>query len=35
MMVPAGQPGEVLWDTWFRRGRVRAREAEVRARPTR
>ena len=31
MMVPAGQPGEVLWDTWFHRGRVSAREAEVRA----
>jgi len=31
MTVPAGQPGEVLWDTWFRGGRVRRREAEVRA----
>ncbi|MBB5223722.1 branched-chain amino acid transport system ATP-binding protein [Amaricoccus macauensis] len=32
MMVPAEQPGEVLWDAWFKPGRVRAREAEVRAR---
>ena len=32
MMVPAEQPGEVLWDAWFRPGRVRGREAEVRAR---
>ncbi len=32
MMVPAGQPGETLWDAWFAPGRVRAREAEVRAR---
>ena len=31
MMVPAAQPGEVLWDAWFQPGRVRAREAEVRA----
>jgi branched-chain amino acid transport system ATP-binding protein len=31
MMVPAEQPGETLWDTWFRRGSVRAREEEVRA----
>ena len=31
MMVPADQPGETLWDTWFRGARVRAREAEVRA----
>ena len=31
MMVPAAQPGEVLWDAWFRPGAVRAREAEVRA----
>ena len=35
MMVPAGQPGETLWDAWFRGAKVRAREAEVRARPTR
>jgi branched-chain amino acid transport system ATP-binding protein len=32
MMVPGGQPGEVLWDAWFKGGAVRAREAEVRAR---
>jgi branched-chain amino acid transport system ATP-binding protein len=32
MMVPADQPGETLWDAWFRGGVVRAREAEVRAR---
>ncbi len=31
MMVPGNQPGEMLWDTWFKGGRVRAREAEVRA----
>ena len=31
MMVPAAQPGEVLWDAWFRPAAVRAREAEVRA----
>jgi branched-chain amino acid transport system ATP-binding protein len=31
MMVPAQQPGEVLWDTWFKGGRVREREAQVRA----
>jgi branched-chain amino acid transport system ATP-binding protein len=29
MMVPDNQPGEVLWDTWFKGARVRAREAEV------
>jgi branched-chain amino acid transport system ATP-binding protein len=32
MMVPADQPGETLWDAWFRPARVRAREAEVRLR---
>ncbi len=32
MMVPAGQPGEILWDTWFRGGRVRVREEEIRRR---
>jgi branched-chain amino acid transport system ATP-binding protein len=32
MMVPADQPGETVWDAWFRPGLVRAREAEVRAR---
>lgn len=31
MMVPDNQPGETLWDTWFKSGTVRAREAEVRA----
>ena len=31
MMVPAQQPGEVLWDTWFKGGKVREREAQVRA----
>ena len=30
MMVPPGQPGERLWDAWFRRGAVRACEDEVR-----
>ena len=32
MMVPGGQPGERLADVWLRPGRVREREAEVRAR---
>jgi branched-chain amino acid transport system ATP-binding protein len=32
MMVPAEQPGETLWDAWFKPAKVRAREAEVRAR---
>jgi branched-chain amino acid transport system ATP-binding protein len=32
MTVPPEQPGETLWDAWFKPGRVRAREAEVRAR---
>lgn len=32
MMVPPGQPGETLWDAWFRPAKVRAREEEVRAR---
>lgn len=32
MMVPPAQPGETLWDAWFRPGRVQAREAEVRER---
>lgn len=32
MMVPPEQPGETLWDAWFRPGRVRAREAEIRRR---
>ena len=29
MMVPGGQPGEVLWDAWFKGAMVRAREVEV------
>jgi branched-chain amino acid transport system ATP-binding protein len=32
MMVPDAQPGEVLWDAWFKGARVRAREKEVRHR---
>jgi branched-chain amino acid transport system ATP-binding protein len=32
MMVPAEQPGETLWDTWFKPAKVRAREEEVRHR---
>jgi branched-chain amino acid transport system ATP-binding protein len=32
MMVPPDQPGETLWDAWFRGAAVRAREAEVRRR---
>jgi branched-chain amino acid transport system ATP-binding protein len=32
MMVPAEQPGETLWDAWFKPTKVRAREATVRAR---
>jgi branched-chain amino acid transport system ATP-binding protein len=32
MMVPDSQPGEVLWDAWFRWAKVRAREHEVRRR---
>ncbi len=32
MMVPPGQPGEVLWDAWFTGGKVRAKEKEVRRR---
>ena len=29
MMVPGGQSGEVLWNTWFRRGAVALEEAEL------
>jgi len=29
MMVPGGQPGEILWDAWFKGAKVRTREAEV------
>ncbi|MBD3625738.1 MAG: ABC transporter ATP-binding protein [Rhodobacteraceae bacterium] len=31
MMVPAGQSGEGLWDSWFRYGKVRAEEKAIRA----
>ncbi|HSF91674.1 MAG TPA: ABC transporter ATP-binding protein [Paracoccaceae bacterium] len=30
MMVPGDQAGETLWDSWFRGGKVREQEAEVR-----
>jgi branched-chain amino acid transport system ATP-binding protein len=30
LMVPPEQPGEVLWDAWFRPGRVRSRETQIR-----
>ncbi len=30
MMVPGGQPGETLWNTWFKGKAVRAQEEEVR-----
>ncbi len=30
MMVPGGQPGETLWNAWFKGKEVRAQEAEVR-----
>jgi branched-chain amino acid transport system ATP-binding protein len=29
MMVPAGQSGERLWNTWFARGRIREEEAAL------
>lgn len=32
MMVPGAQSGETLWDAWFRPARIRAEEAEIRAR---
>ncbi|MFD0915702.1 ABC transporter ATP-binding protein [Pseudahrensia aquimaris] len=32
MMVPADQKGETLWNAWFRRGEVKAQEAEIRDR---
>lgn len=32
MMVPGGQSGEVLWNTWFRRGQIAREEAELRRR---
>jgi branched-chain amino acid transport system ATP-binding protein len=31
MMVPAGQTGEAMWNTWFRRGAVGRQEAAIRA----
>jgi branched-chain amino acid transport system ATP-binding protein len=31
MMVPAGQSGETLWNTWFNRRAVAAEEARIRA----
>lgn len=30
MMVPGGQSGETLWNTWFGRGRIAGEEAELR-----
>jgi branched-chain amino acid transport system ATP-binding protein len=30
MMVPADQLGETLWNTWFRRGAIRAEERQLR-----
>ena len=30
MMVPAGQTGETLWNTWFARGRIAAEERRLR-----
>ena len=30
MMVPAGQTGETLWNTWFARGRIAAEERALR-----
>ena len=32
MMVPSGQAGESLWNTWFARGRIREEEKALRAR---
>ena len=29
MMVPSGQPGEHLWNAWFRIGQVQAREGDI------
>lgn len=29
MMVPAGQSGETLWNTWFGRGRIARQEADL------
>ncbi len=30
MMVPAGQTGETLWNTWFKRGQIREEERALR-----
>lgn len=30
MMVPGGQAGETLWNTWFRRGLIRSQENDIR-----
>ncbi|MBU3031808.1 ABC transporter ATP-binding protein [Paracoccus marinaquae] len=30
MMVPGGQTGETIWNTWFRRGQIAREEAELR-----
>lgn len=30
MMVPGGQSGEVMWNTWFRRGQIAAEERALR-----
>jgi branched-chain amino acid transport system ATP-binding protein len=32
MVVPGGQSGEAIWNTWFRRRAIRAEEAALRAR---
>jgi branched-chain amino acid transport system ATP-binding protein len=32
MMVPSGQAGETLWNTWFRRGAIAEEERRLRAR---
>lgn len=29
MMVPSGQPGEQLWNAWFRAGQVQSREIDI------
>ncbi|MHA3977654.1 ABC transporter ATP-binding protein [Halovulum sp. GXIMD14794] len=31
MMVPSGQSGETLWDSWFRYGKVKTEEKAIRA----
>lgn len=32
MMVPGGQTGETIWNTWFKRGQIAREEAELRKR---